>query len=393
MFNNITGTRQKVGNWPGVTVEKKEGTVFWRERRLKVVDLPGTYSLTPFSMEEIIARNFILDASPDVVIAIIDASNLERSLYLATQLRELDCKVVFALNMADQARSRGIEIDAHKLSELLDLPVVFTVGNMSKGIDDLLAAAIELALSDTTITQKRKVHYNQEIEKAIVILRAILTAEMGHELPYNSRWITVKLIEDDDIVKQKISKIAGDRAQKIFKTAMDQRAFLKERFNDDPEIITTDERYGFIAGITKEVHAASTIQRVDISRTIDLALTNRILGLPIFFLFIWAMFQLTFTLGEYPQSWIEAGVHLLSSRLDLIIPDSLVKALLLDGIVQGVGTVAVFLPNILILFFCIALFEDSGYMARVAFLMDRIMHLVGLHGKSFIPMLMGFFSL
>ncbi len=390
IFNNITGTRQKVGNWPGVTVEKKVGAVSWNGHELKVVDLPGTYSLTPFSMEEIIARNFILDDSPDVVIAIIDSSNLERSLYLATQLRELDCKVVFALNMADLARSRGIQIDAHKLSELLDVPVVFTVGNKGKGIDDLLAAAIDLALSDTVITQKRKVHYNQEIEKAIMILQKILTAELGAKLPYNSRWMAVKLIEDDDIVKEQILSITGDQTHVLFETALDQRAILKERFHDDPEIITTDERYGFIAGITREVHAASTLQRVDISRTIDLVLTNRILGLPIFFLFIWAMFQLTFTLGEHPQSWIEAGVQLLSGSLDRIIPDSVVKQLLLDGIVEGVGTVAVFLPNILILFFCIALFEDTGYMARVAFLMDKIMHLVGLHGKSFIPMLMGF---
>ena len=390
IFNTITGTRQKVGNWPGVTVEKKAGRVVWKGYDLNVVDLPGTYSLTPFSTEEIIARNFILDQSPHVVIAIIDASNLERSLYLATQLRELDCKVVFALNMADMAHSRGINIDHRKLSELLDVPVVFTVGNKGKGIDALLETAIRLALSDTVITQKRKVHYSHDIEKSIAVLQALLEQRIGEDLPYNPRWIAVKLIEDDAIIKERLCAMTGEDCREIFKVTEKQRSYLRQRYHDDPEIITTDERYGFISGITREVLTTSTLERVDTSRTIDLVLTNRYLGLPIFFLFIWAMFQLTFTLGEHPQRWIGSGVALLSGGLDQVIPSGPFKDLLLDGVVQGVGTLAVFLPNILILFFCIALFEDTGYMARAAFLMDKIMHLVGLHGKSFIPMLMGF---
>ena len=390
IFNAITGTRQKVGNWPGVTVEKKEGHVVWNGYDLKIVDLPGTYSLTPFSTEEIIARNFILDQSPHVVIAIIDSSNLDRSLYLATQLRELDCKVVFALNMADMATARGISIDHRKLSELLDVPVVFTVGNKGTGIDTLLETAVRLAISNTEAPQKRKVRYSQDIEKAIAVMQALLEKHVGKDLPYNPRWVAVKLIEDDAIIKERLCAMAAGHCSEIFAATEKQRSYLKQRFHDDPEIITTDERYGFISGITKEVLTTSPLERVDISRSIDLVLTNRYLGLPIFFLFIWAMFQLTFTLGEYPQHWIEAGVSLLSSGLDRIIPASQLKDLLLDGVVQGVGTLAVFLPNILILFFCIALFEDTGYMARAAFLMDKIMHLVGLHGKSFIPMLMGF---
>jgi ferrous iron transport protein B len=390
IFNILTGTRQKVGNWPGVTVEKKEGTFVHDGFRLKLVDLPGTYSLTPFSTEEIIARDFILDSTPDVVIAIIDASNLERSLYLATQLRELDCRVVFALNMADLARSRGIKIDADKLSELLDLPVVFTVGNRQEGINHLLEAAVRLATSPSDTTQKRKVRYNQEIEKAIEQLRAVLATTVGDHLRYDPRWTAIKLIEDDQIIKERLLSTAGADCNSLFEEVDRLRDYLRSRFNEEPEIVTTDERYGFISGIIKEVHTTSTRQRVDISRNIDLVLTHRFVGMPIFFFFIWAMFQLTFTLGTYPQAWIDAGIGILANGLAHILPQGWIKDLVLDGIVKGVGTVVVFLPNILILFFCIALFEDTGYMARAAFLMDKIMHMVGLHGKSFIPMLMGF---
>jgi ferrous iron transport protein B len=390
IFNNITGTRQKVGNWPGVTVEKKEGRVFWNGFELNIVDLPGTYSLTPFSTEEIIARDFVLDEAPDVVVAIIDASNLERSLYLATQLRELDCKVVFALNMADLASSRGIKIDGDKLSELLDVPVVFTVGNKGQGVDALLKVSTDLALSGSLPQHRRRVRYSQEIEKSIGILQALLENTLGPRLPYSARWTAVKLIEDDAIIKDRLAALDGECWPGIYETTRDQREILRGRFHDDPEIITTDERYGFISGIAKEVLTTTSQQRRDLSRTIDLFMTNRYLGLPIFFLLIWGMFQLTFSLGQYPQDWIQTAFDLLYRGLAGILPDSLLKDLLLDGVVEGVGTVAVFLPNILILFLCIALFEDSGYMARAAFLMDKIMHLVGLHGKSFIPMLMGF---
>ncbi len=390
IFNAITGTRQKVGNWPGVTVEKKEGMIQKHGHALKIVDLPGTYSLTPFSIEEIVARNYILDETPDVVIDIIDASNLERSLYLATQLRELDCKVVFALNMMDLATTRGIKIDARKLSELLDVPVIQTVGNKEKGIDDLLAAAIELATTETVKPLKRKVRYNKEVEKAISVLEHSLRDNVGDQFPYRLRWTAIKLIENDGIIKERLATLVRPQADNVFKIAKEQRAYLMDRFSDEPEIITTDERYGFISGIIKEVLTTSTLERVDLSRNIDLVLTNRFLGMPIFFFFIWMMFQATFTLGEYPQLWIEAGVGVLAKGAGLLIPEGLLKDLIIDGIINGVGTIAVFLPNILILFFCIALFEDTGYMARAAFLMDKIMHLVGLHGKSFIPMLMGF---
>ena len=390
IFNNMTGTRQKVGNWPGVTVEKKEGSINKSGYDLKIIDLPGTYSLTPFSIEEIVARNFILDERPDVVIDIIDASNLERSLYLATQLREIDCKVLFALNMADVSRTRGIKIDDKKLSELLAVPVVFTIGNKNKGIETLLEKAIELAESDAVIPKKRKVKYSKDIEDSISKMEQFIENHAADSIPYNIRWTAIKLLEDDKIVKERVLEKTGKIGEDILREIDTHRKFLVDRFDDDPEIVMTDERYGFIAGIIMEVLTTSTKQRVDISRNVDLVLTNRFIGFPIFIFFIWAMFQLTFSLGTYPMDWISSGINLISTLLAHMLPDNMIKDFLINGVIAGVGSVMIFLPNILILFFCIALFEDTGYMSRAAFLMDKIMHLIGLHGKSFIPMLMGF---
>ena len=390
IFNNITGTRQKVGNWPGVTVEKKEGRLRKYGYDLKIIDLPGTYSLTPYSIEEIVARNFVLDENPDVVIDIIDASNLERSLYLATQFRELGCKVLFALNMADLAQTRGMKIDAAKLSDLLNVPVTFTVGNKNEGIDRLLKMAIELAETDLPDLQKRRVKYSHDIENAIQKLKHCLDDRVIASIPDNPRWISIKLLEDDKIIRDRVHRNAEEHTKRLLELTDELRSHLRNRFDDDPEIVLTDERYGFIAGIMKEVCTTTTQQRVDISRNIDLVLTNRFVGFPIFVFFIWAMFQLTFTLGEYPMELIDTLVNWISQVLAGILPDSVIKDLALDGVLAGIGSVVIFLPNILILFFCIALFEDTGYMARSAFLMDKIMHLIGLHGKSFIPMLMGF---
>jgi len=390
IFNNITGTRQKVGNWPGVTVEKKEGIVSKYGYNLKIIDLPGTYSLTPFSIEEIIARDFVLEECPDVVVDIIDASNLERSLYLATQIRETDCKVIFALNMADLSQTKGVKINADKLSELLDLPVVFTIGNKNKGIDNLLKAAIKLAGLKKETQQKRRVNYSKDIENAIIKLQNAIENNLEEKPPYNLRWMAIKLLENDKIIIDRIFKKAGDKGHDLLNMAQTLRSRLTDRFNDDPETVMTDERYGFIAGILKEVLTTSAKNRVDISRNIDLVLTNRYFGFPIFILFIWAMFQLTFSAGAYPMEWIGWAVNLIGVAVENILPDSILKELIVEGIIPGVGSVIIFLPNILILFFCIAIFEDTGYMARAAFLMDRIMHIIGLHGKSFIPMLMGF---
>ncbi len=390
IFSNLTGTRQKIGNWPGVTVEKKEGHLTAEGYRLTIVDLPGTYSLTAYSIEEIVARDFVLDEKPDVVVTVIDASNLERNLYLATQLRELDTKVIFVLNMADMARQRGMKIDGEKLSELLDVPVVFSVGNANEGTRDIVRAIIDVAETDIDLPRKRRVYYGKDIESAIGRLSEIIRDRIGDKLPYHVRWTAVKLLEDDKIIKERVGKLVPPAGEAVLREAESLRDELRELFDDEPEIVMTDQRYGFIAGIVKEVLKTVSKSRVDVSRQVDQVLTNRLLGLPIFIFFIWAMFQLTFTLGAYPMAWIDVGVGWLGDAMGRLLPEGVLHDLIVDGMIAGVGSVIVFFPNILILFFCIAIFEDTGYMARAAFLMDKVMHLIGLHGKSFIPMLMGF---
>lgn len=389
IFNNLTGARQKVGNWPGVTVEKKEGKLTHKKYDLKIVDLPGTYSLTPFSIEEITARDFILNEKPDIVINIIDASNLERSLFLAIQILEIGRPALFVLNMADVAEAKGIKIDEKKLSQLLGLPVVFTIGNRNKGIDNLVEAAIEEVNRFSEGKESRDIRYGQEIEGCISkVETGLLQSEIN--IDGALRWNAIKVLEDDKIVKKKVQDFSDPASKKVFQISRACRKRIYDLFEDDFEIVLTDDRYGVIAGIVKEAVTNDAIKRIDMSRNIDLVLTDRFFGIPVFLFFIWAMFQLSFSLGAYPMEWIGMTVSALSGSLDKILPPSLLKDLLLDGVIAGIGSVIIFLPNILILFFCIALFEDTGYMARTAFLMDRVMHTSGLHGKSFIPMLMGF---
>ncbi|MEN8211153.1 MAG: ferrous iron transport protein B, partial [Thermodesulfobacteriota bacterium] len=397
IFNNLTGARQKVGNWPGVTVEKKEGKLKHKEYDLNIVDLPGTYSLTPFSIEEITARDFILNENPDIVINIIDASSLERSLFLAIQIMELGRPALFVLNMADVAKAKGMKIDEKKLSQLLGLPVVFTIGNKNQGIDTLIKAAIEEIKQFNNGKISRDIKYSKEIEKCI---EAVETSILESEINVDGalRWNAIKILEDDKIVKTRFQNLSSPdlnqasnlASKEIFQTAEKCRKRVYNLFEDDFDIVLTDDRYGVIAGIIKETVTQLATKRVDISRNIDLVLTNKFLGIPVFIFFIWAMFQLSFSLGAYPMEWIEKSVSGVSTILDKALSDSMLKDLLLDGVIAGIGSVIIFLPNILILFFCIALFEDTGYMARAAFLMDRVMHTSGLHGKSFIPMLMGF---
>jgi len=390
IFSNLTGSRQKIGNWPGVTVEKKEGHLSAYGYDLTIVDLPGTYSLTAYTVEEIVARNFILDEQPDVVVDVIDASNLERNLYLATQLRELDTKVVFVLNMADMIEQRGLKIDGEKLSELLDVPVIFTVGNANKGTQKLLSAIVSIAETGSKVPPVRRVHYGKDVEQCIDEVAQIIDEEMP-DRPYTDvRWVAIKLLEDDKVIKDRLKHIDDSVAEVVLEAVAARRERLRGLFDDEPEIVMTDYRYGFVAGVVKEVVKTISEHRADMSRRMDEGLTNRLLGIPVFVFFIWAMFQITFTVGAYPMDWIEVGVGWLSGQVSRLLPSGIFEGLIVDGIIAGVGSVAVFFPNILILFFCIAIFEDTGYMARAAFLMDKVMHLIGLHGKSFIPMLMGF---
>jgi len=389
IFNNLTGTRQHVGNWPGVTVEKKVGTVIHNGHRLRVVDLPGTYSLTAYSIEEIVARRFLVDSKPDVVVDIIDASNLERNLYLATQLIEMGVKLILALNMADVAQARGHQIDADSLGTLLGVPVVFTIGTKNQGMKDLLDKVLEVVEDRDTVSRHIHISYGHEIEKEIKKIQDVIWQDPSIGERFSTRWLAVKLLENDEAVQDRARSL-GEIGEQILTQAEASRGRLNEFYKDDAEMVLTDQRYGFIGGALKEVLKVSGKIRFDLSRQVDLILTNRLLGFPIFIFFIWAMFQLTFTLGAYPMEWIDAGVGWLGMVVTALMPEGLLQDLLVNGIIAGVGSVIIFLPNILILFFCIALFEDTGYLARAAFIMDRVMHIIGLHGKSFIPLLMGF---
>ncbi len=388
IFNFLTGARQKVGNWSGVTVEKKEGYLTHKGRKIRVVDLPGIYSLTAYSVEEIVARDFILEEHPDVVVDILDASNLERNLYLAVQLIELNIPLIFTMNMVDVARSRGIFIDYDQLSRLLGVPIVQTVGTKGEGLEDLLDTAIGVASGTDSVSRHIHINYGQEIEEEIAKILVRLGKDPDFEKRYYPRWIAVKLLERDPMVTRKVSGLkVGDE---IIGQVEESRAHLRRIFEEDPETIIAEARYGFISGALKETVKLSAAAKKTMSDRIDQVMTNRLLGFPIFILLMYLLFQGTFSLGAYPVEWIGLGVNFLSELVQRVVPEGTLRSLLVDGIIGGVGGVIVFLPNILLLFLGISLFEDTGYMARAAFIMDRIMHTLGLHGKSFIPLLMGF---
>jgi len=386
IFNNLTGANQHVGNYPGVTVEKKEGFFTFEGHRIKIIDLPGVYSLSAHSEDEVIARNFIIENRPDVVVDVVDASNIERNLYLTTQLVELGLPVVVALNMSDVAHKQGIVIDEKHLAHLLDLTVVPTVGNKRRGIDVLLRAIIDMI--DSGDQRAALVNYGREIEKE---LAKITTAVELSEIPINGkqpRWVALKLLENDAVIVGLFKdRQAGDHVLGVVDTS---RKRIETLFGDTAAAIVSDCRYGFISGACSEAVTLTSQNRHEISDQIARVLIHPILGLPIFAFVMWLMFNLTFTLGRRPMDWIEAGVDMLSNSLTMALPPGLLTSLLIDGIIAGVGSVIVFVPNIMLLFLANAVLEDTGYMARAAFVMDRVMHKIGLHGKSFIPMLIGF---
>jgi ferrous iron transport protein B len=388
IFNNLTGAHQKVGNWPGVTVEKKEGTATYNDYTIRVVDLPGTYSLTAYSQEEIIARNYIIEEKPDLVVDVIDASNLERNLYLASQLIDLGVKLVFALNMVDLAQSRGQIIYHEQLALLMGVPIIPTVGTKNQGTTELLEAIVRVTEDKESVARHIHIDYGRELEEEIAKLQGLIQPAPSLAHKHHARWMATKLLENDEEVIKEIEK--RPRKKGILGQLEQSKSRLQQVLGDDPETLIADRRYGFIHGALTETLRHTRKDRRYVSDRVDTVLTNRLLGLPIFIFFIWAMFQLTFNLGSYPMAWIDAGVGLLAQFVGGLMGEGLLKGLIVDGIIGGVGGVAVFLPNIFILFFCIALFEDTGYMARAAFIMDKVMHTLGLHGKSFIPMIMGF---
>ncbi len=388
LFNNITGSRQKVGNYPGVTVEKKTGTIQYNGENIEIVDLPGTYSLTAHTIDEIVARDFVLNEKPDVVINVIDSTNLERSLYLTVQFLELGIPVVLALNMSDEADAMGLKINIPLLSKLIGAPAVRTIGNKNKGTHELLNTALH-TVGKKLNSRLMYVSYGTDISTGIRKLTPLIRASVEHT---NPEWLALKLLEGDSRV-QTIIREQSKAASEIFNECIQITRRIKNIYNDSVEEIIAEKRYGFISGACTEAVATTVERRHTVSDKIDIVLTHPFFGLAIFGGFMFLLFHLTFTLGEAPMGWIENAFAWLSDMLNSLWaahPDSMLRSVLVDGIIAGVGGVMVFLPNIILLFLGIAVLEDTGYMSRAAFIMDRFMHMIGLHGKSFIPMLIGF---
>ncbi|KYZ75642.1 ferrous iron transporter B [Anaerosporomusa subterranea] len=383
VFNNLTGSSQHVGNYPGVTVEKREGFAGSDNKEFRIVDLPGTYSLTAYSEDEVVARRFIVEEKPDVVANIIDASNLERNLYLTAQLLELEQPTVLVLNMIDVASGRGYSINNKALEEVFASPVVRTVGSRNQGTKEILAAC---AASAGQQHQSWRIDYGN-LESAIEQLSHELTAN-GEGLRFPVRWLAIKLLENDEEILRLIRDLSA--GQTIIHRAAKLRQELQTKNDEDPELTIADRRYQFVGKVLSRILTVQSDKNQTTSDKIDKVLTNRIFGLPIFFALMWLLFNLVFTLAEAPQSWLEDGAAALGTWVGAHMAEGDLRSLLVDGIIGGVGGVIVFLPQILLLFFGIALLEGSGYMARAAFIMDRVLRSVGLHGKSFIPMLLGF---
>ncbi len=385
IFNALTGARQQVGNYPGVTVEKKEGRLSYKDYDIEIVDLPGIYSLTAYSIEEIVSRNFILDERPDVVVNILDSSNIERNLFLTTQLMEMNTPLVLAFNMYDAAKRRGTTFDNAQLSRLLNAPIVNTVGSKGQGVYEILDAVIDIYEGGGG-KPFCMMNYGSEIEAIIASIAAALATDYDG-IKLSARWMAIKLVEQDgEITKLDLPPSVNDAVAHGLR-------HIRTVFGDDAEIIIADRRYGFISGACEETVHNTVERRHDISDLIDTVILNRVFGMPIFLLLMYACFKLTFWASEPFMNWIEAFFMWSGQFISGFWPagaDSVLRSLLIDGVIGGVGGVIVFLPNIMFLFLAIAFLEDSGYMARAAFLMDRIMHKIGLHGKSFIPMLIGF---
>lgn len=384
IFNLASGAHERVGNYSGVTVNAKEGTLKHNGYSFTLVDLPGTYSLSAYTPEELYARKYMLEETPDVIVNVVSASALERNLYLTTELLDLQVPMVIALNMYDELEKSGRTFDHETFSTLINTPIVPTVGKRGEGIPQLLEKVIAVYL--TKGREPIQIPYGRVLEKSISIMERELHREVGNwEMPL--RYVCVKLLEGDKEVESRIRTLP--MREQIFTRRDKERSYIEKLLREDPESAFTNARYGFIAGGLKET-LTEKIHFAEKTKLLDSIVTNRYLGFPFFFLFLWVMFEATFRLGNYPMEWIEWLVATLGNLIRENMAEGPLKALIVDGIVGGVGGVIVFLPNIVILYLFIAFMEDSGYMARAAFIMDKLMHKIGLHGKSFIPLIMGF---
>ncbi|MCP4136215.1 MAG: ferrous iron transport protein B [bacterium] len=391
LFNYASGSRERVGNYSGVTIDAKEAVYKHNGYTFNIVDLPGTYSITAYTKEELYVRNHILDNAPDVVINIIDASNLERNLYLTTQLIDMDIKVVLALNIYDELEKKGDSFNFTMLGKMIGTPFVPTIASKGVGIEELFNEVIEVYEDRDKTVRHIHINYGDDIERSIHIIQKEIYAEDNSDLTdaVSSRFLAIKLLEKDKEVEEKIFESCSNNLD-ILLEAKNERKKLKKHLEEDSETLITDAKYGFIAGALMETLKPAKRPKRTMSERIDNFVTHNILGFPIFLAFMWLTFQLTFSLGQYPMDWIDSFMGALANFVSLHMTEGLLKDLIIDGAISGVGGVIVFLPNILIMFFMISFMEDTGYMARAAFIMDKLMHKLGLHGKSFIPLIMGF---
>ncbi|MDD7318232.1 MAG: ferrous iron transport protein B [Prevotella sp.] len=392
LFNFASGAHERVGNYSGVTVDAKEGVAEFKGYKFNIIDLPGTYSLSAYSPEELYVRKQIVEKTPDVVLNVIDTSNLERNLYLTTQLIDMNLCMVGALNMYDEIEKRGDRLDYNKLSELLGFPLVPTVFKNGDGVEELFKTIIQVYEGTYKKTPVRHIHINhgEYIENAIGEIQEHLKAYDEVRRQFSTRYLAIKLLENDKQVEKSISDLPD--FDEIIAHRDEAAMRLKEEVHEDSETSVMDAKYGFIYGALKEVGytEGTNTDNYRITHRLDALITHKWLGFPLFFLFIYLMFFTTFKVGQYPMDWIEIGVAALSSWLNGVMPDGPLRAMVVDGAIAGVGSVIVFLPQILILYMFISFMEDSGYMARAAFIMDKMMHGMGVHGKSFIPLIMGF---
>lgn len=387
LFNYASGSHERVGNYSGVTVDAKEARFKQDGYSFNIVDLPGTYSITEYSPEELYVRTHILEQMPDIVINVLDASNLERNLFLTTQLIDMNIKVVIALNMYDELKKKGVKFDYENLGKMIGIPIIPTVASKGKGVDKLFSKLIEVYEDRSPVVRHVHINYGSLIEKSIREIQDEIWKNPSVTDKVSSRFLAIKLLEEDKPTRKMIKELSNYK--QIKSTVKRNIEFLETEYGENTETILTDLKYGFISGALRETYRVPKKSN-RVIRSIDDLLTHRIWGFPIFIFFMWFMFQATFTVGSYPMEWIDAGVGWLSGFMSGVLPEGPVRDLLVDGIIGGVGGVIIFLPNILILFFFISLMEDTGYMARASFIMDKLMHKIGLHGKSFIPLIMGF---
>ena len=386
LFNALTGSRQHVGNYPGITVEQKEGCCLHRDQGLRVIDLPGTYSLTAYSVEELVARDFLVNEKPDVVVDVVDASNLERNLYLSCQFLELGVPLVIALNMVDVAEKRGVSINADRLTQLLGAPVVPIVARTGKGLEELLEAVVRVA-SDQNPPQPLVLRYGSDIDQALAdMLPAIRDCAPLTEI-YPERWLGLKVLEDDEQIVEKIRLANPAAARRLGERSSTVADHLQQTLGVYPEAVIADHRYGFIKSILRHevVTRKYLADRLYTSDRIDKVVTHRLLGPLLMAGVLFGLYTFTFSSSTMLVDWLASFFALLSRGVDALLPDGPFKSMLISGVIDGVGGVLGFVPIIMFMFFGIAVLEDSGYLARVAFMMDRIFHFFGLHGSSVMP--------